>query len=47
VNSLTQARIPGEELIVTVDPENIKAMLAIQFQDFGKGIEFHNMFKFV
>jgi hypothetical protein len=33
--------------IVTVDPENIKAILATQFNDFGKGEEFHAAWKYV
>jgi len=32
---------------MTVDPENIKAVLATQFDDFGKGEEFHAAWKFV
>jgi len=32
---------------MTVDPENIKAMLATQFNDFGKGKEFHKNFDMV
>ena len=31
--------------IFTADPENIKAILATQFQDFGKGKEFHETWK--
>lgn len=34
-------RVPGVRPIMTVDPENIKALLATQFNDFGKGQEFH------
>jgi hypothetical protein len=40
-------RAPGVTPIMTVDPENIKAILAIQFNDFGKGDEFHNGWKYV
>ena len=32
---------------MTVDPENIKAILATQFTDFGKGHDFHEAWKFV
>lgn len=30
----------GERIIFTADEENIKAILATQFQDFGKGAQF-------
>jgi cytochrome P450 len=30
----------GERVILTADPENIKAILATQFKDYGKGEEF-------
>jgi hypothetical protein len=33
--------------IVTVDPKNIKAILATQFQDFGKGEKFHDAWRAV
>ena len=32
---------------MTKDPENIKAMLATQFNDFGKGRLFHEQWDFV
>jgi hypothetical protein len=32
---------------MTVDPENIKAILATQFNDFGKGEEFHDGWDYV
>lgn len=32
---------------MTVDPENIKAILATQFHDFGKGEEFHDAWNYV
>jgi len=32
---------------MTADPVNIKAILATQFADFGKGEEFHDGWKFV
>ncbi|KHN98505.1 cytochrome P450 52A11 [Metarhizium album ARSEF 1941] len=35
-----EARIVTERLIFTIDPENIKALLATQFSDFGKGEPF-------
>ena len=38
---------PGIKPIMTVDPENIKAILATQFTDFGKGEEFHKGWAFV
>lgn len=38
-------QLPGARYIVTVDPENIKAMLATQFEDFGKGKEVHETWK--
>ncbi|QDS78104.1 hypothetical protein FKW77_004090 [Venturia effusa] len=31
----------GDRLILTADPENIKAILATQFQDYGKGEQFN------
>lgn len=34
-------RIVGQRLVLTADEENIKALLATQFSDFGKGEEFH------
>lgn len=30
----------GERVILTADPENIKAILATQFKDYGKGEQF-------
>lgn len=35
----------GERFIFTADPENIKAILAAQFDDYGKGETFHNDWK--
>ena len=32
---------------MTVDPENIKAILATQFTEFGKGHDFHEAWKLV
>ena len=40
-------RAPGVKPIMTLDPENIKAILATQFNDFGKGEEFHNAWALV
>ena len=36
-----EARPMGNRIIFTADPENIKAILATQFGDFGKGEPFH------
>ncbi|KAJ4303653.1 hypothetical protein N0V90_002554 [Kalmusia sp. IMI 367209] len=35
----------GERVIMTADPENIKAILATQFKEFGKGEQFHKDFQ--
>src|SRR5579862_5962382 len=40
-------RLPGVSPIMTVDPENIKALLTTQFNDFGKGKEFHDSWELV
>ncbi|KAL1841119.1 hypothetical protein VTJ49DRAFT_7397 [Mycothermus thermophilus] len=40
-----EIRIAGRRIVFTADPENIKAMLATQFQDFGKGELFHQEWK--
>ncbi|GJN72923.1 cytochrome P450 52A11 [Purpureocillium lilacinum] len=40
-----EARIVGQRIIFTADPENVKAMLATQFNDFGKGKPFHEEWK--
>jgi cytochrome P450 len=37
----TEMRIGGQRLILTADPENIKAILATQFNDYGKGEQFN------
>ena len=34
-----------QRFILTADPENIKAILATQFADYGKGAEFHEQWK--
>jgi hypothetical protein len=40
-----EVQLPGIKTYVTVDPINIKAILATQFQDFGKGPLFHESWK--
>ncbi|KAI1394230.1 cytochrome P450 52A11 [Hypoxylon trugodes] len=37
-----EGRVLGKRLVTTADPENIKALLATQFADFGKGEQFHS-----
>ncbi|EXJ89374.1 hypothetical protein A1O3_02441 [Capronia epimyces CBS 606.96] len=37
--------LANSRAIFTADPENIKAILTTQFQDFGKGEEFHEQWK--
>ena len=39
-----EARTGGERIVFTCDPENIKAILASRFNDFGKGEEFNKDF---
>jgi cytochrome P450 len=39
-----ESAIGGERLILTADPENIKAILATQFTDYGKGKQFNKDF---
>lgn len=42
VNDYTvEAEVLGRRIIFTCNPENIKAVLATQFNDFGKGEKFH------
>ncbi|AEO53434.1 hypothetical protein MYCTH_2294752 [Thermothelomyces thermophilus ATCC 42464] len=36
-----EGRIAGRRIVFTADPENIKAILATQFNDYGKGEPFH------
>lgn len=36
-----EINLGGQRMVVTEDPENIKAILATQFKDFGKGTKFH------
>ncbi|OHE99548.1 cytochrome P450 [Colletotrichum orchidophilum] len=40
-----EKRIMGMRIIFTADPENIKAILATQFSDYGKGEPFHQEWK--
>jgi len=40
-NYTTEVSAGGERIIFTADPENIKAILATQFQDYGKGKNFN------
>lgn len=40
-----EKRILGLRIVFTADPENIKAILATQFSDYGKGEPFHQEWK--
>lgn len=40
-NHTGETRIIGRRMVMTADPENIKAILATQFADYGKGEQFH------
>ncbi|KAK4185988.1 cytochrome P450 [Podospora australis] len=40
-----EVRIAGRRIVMTVDHENIKAILATQFHDYGKGEPFHEEWK--
>lgn len=40
-----ETRLIKERIIFTADPENIKAILATQFRDYGKGEGFHKDWK--
>ncbi|KAI0021020.1 cytochrome P450 [Xylariomycetidae sp. FL0641] len=40
-NYTGEGRVLGRRIVFTADPDNIKAMLATQFHDFGKGAPFH------
>jgi cytochrome P450 len=40
-NDTVETNLLGKRMIFTADPENIKAVLATQFQDYGKGEGFH------
>jgi len=44
-NHTAEVRMIGKRIIFTDDPENIKAILATQFQDYGKGEPFHKDFE--
>ena len=44
-NHTAEVRIIGKRIIFTDDPENIKAILATQFHDYGKGEPFHREFE--
>ncbi|KAI0392106.1 cytochrome P450 [Xylariaceae sp. FL0594] len=44
-NYNAEGRLLGRRLIFTGDPENIKAILATQFSDYGKGEPFHREWK--
>ena len=45
-NSYTaETRILNQRLVLTADPENVKAVLATQFGDYGKGKSFHDEWK--
>lgn len=44
-NHTAAFRVLGRRIIFTDDPENIKAILATQFQDYGKGEPFHQEFQ--
>ena len=41
----SEARLLGHRIIFTADPQNINALLATQFSDYGKGKPFHNQWK--
>ena len=40
-NPTVEFSIAGKRIVFTVDPENIRAVLATQFGDYGKGEPFH------
>lgn len=40
-----ETRIVNQRVVFTADPENMKAMLATQFADYGKGEGFHQEWK--
>jgi len=44
-NKTVEFWIGGQRMILTADPENIKAVLATQFGDYGKGEPFHRDWK--
>ena len=44
-NYTVETTVVGRRIIFTADPENIKAILAAQFGDYGKGEPFHKEWK--
>jgi cytochrome P450 len=44
-NFNVEGRLLGRRIVFTADPENIKAILATQFSDYGKGEPFHREWK--
>ncbi|KAK0617932.1 cytochrome P450 [Bombardia bombarda] len=44
-SATAEMRVVGRRIVFTIDPENIKALLATQFADFGKGELFHREWK--
>lgn len=44
-NYTAEARILNQRIVFTADPDNIKAILALQFSDYGKGEPFHEEWK--
>ena len=40
-----ELRALNQRIVFTADPENVKAILALQFSDFGKGEPFHDEWK--
>ncbi|KAI0433586.1 cytochrome P450 [Xylaria sp. FL1042] len=44
-NYNVEGRMLGRRVVFTADPENIKAILATQFSDYGKGEPFHREWK--
>lgn len=44
-NKTVELSIGGQRMIFTADPDNIRAILATQFGDYGKGDPFHEDWK--
>lgn len=40
-NKTVEFTMGGQRMVFTVDPENLRAILATQFGDYGKGEPFH------
>ena len=40
-NETVEFSVGGQRMVFTADPENIRALLATQFGDYGKGEPFH------